>query len=72
MVFGPLVFGPLVFSPENFDLFFLCVWFLAPLFFPQKMGGGQGTLAPPPLDPRLGQGGGGGVSPLPRCKENGN
>ena len=26
---------------SDFDDFFLCVWFLAPLFFPQKMGSGQ-------------------------------
>ena len=35
--------------------FLLCVWFLAPLFFPQKMGGGARDPCPPPLDPRLGR-----------------
>ena len=34
---------------SDFDhFFFLCVWFLAPLFFPRKWGGGQGPLGPPP------------------------
>ena len=35
---------------SDFDFFFLCVWFLAPLFPPppQKMGGGGKTPLPPP------------------------
>ena len=33
---------------SDFDLLFLCVWFLAPLFFPQIMGGGARPLIPPP------------------------
>ena len=32
---------------SDFDNFFLCVWFLAPLFFPQKMGGAKAPLPPP-------------------------
>ena len=51
-------------------IFFLCVWFLAPLLFsPEK---GEGAKAPLPPPPGSAPGTGRGVSPLPRCKENGN
>ena len=50
---------------SDFDLCFsMCVVF-GPLVFPPE----NGTLAPPPLDPRLGQGGG--CPPCPDVKKNG-
>ena len=38
---------------SDFDIFFLCVWFLAPLFPPPENGGGGARPPCPPLDPRL-------------------